>query len=225
MSKDAYTTALKTTLKEIQNICPDIKSSFIFTKDGTIVAGDSEASDTTIKKALHSFQSVRDKADAIGGLHELSVNGAEGRIQISRVSDIYLAITTSKNADIKYLQSITQVIVPTVLKLLKNIIQAPTPLKAAPPQQLTVEKITGFFVGDSAHVDQKLLKEWTKSLKGKTITTIEIQALNGRTTRCKVKAIDDEKMMGKGLIRIPDKVFKTLNVEEGALVRVKPTRS
>jgi hypothetical protein len=62
-------------------------------------------------------------------------------------------------------------------------------------------------------------------LKGKTINTIEIQALNGKTTRCKVKAIDDEKMEGKGLIRIPDKIFKTLNVEEGALVRVKPTRS
>jgi predicted regulator of Ras-like GTPase activity (Roadblock/LC7/MglB family) len=129
MNKDAYTTALKTTLKEIQNICPDIKSSFIFTKEGTIIAGDSEASDTTIKKALHSFQSVRDKADAIGGLHELSVNGAEGHIQISQVNDIYLATTTSKNADTKYLQSITRVIVPTVLRLLKNISQAPAPLK------------------------------------------------------------------------------------------------
>ncbi len=222
MSKDAYATALKTTLTEIKNVCPDIKSSFIFTKDGILIAGDAEASDITIKKVLHSFQDIREKAGTIGGLHELSVNAAEGNIQISQVREMYLVTATSKNADTKYLQTITGVIVPTVLKLLKNIIQAPTHLKSAPPQQLTVEKITGFFVGDSAQVDQKILTEWSKFLQGNTINAIEIQTLNGKTTRCKVKAIDHEELEGKGLIRIPEKIFKTLKVDEGALVRVKP---
>jgi predicted regulator of Ras-like GTPase activity (Roadblock/LC7/MglB family) len=221
MSKDQYATALKTALTEIKNVCPDIKSSFIFTKDGAIVAGDSEASDT-IKKALHSFQNIREKADAIGGIHALSVNGSEGNMQISQVNEMYLATATFKNADTKYLQTITGVIVPTILKLLKDIIHAPTPPKAASPQQLTVEKITGFFVGDSAEVDQKILGEWSKFFEGKTINTVEIQAPNGKTTRCKVKAIDDERLEGKGLIRIPEKRLQMLKVREEEVVRVKP---
>jgi predicted regulator of Ras-like GTPase activity (Roadblock/LC7/MglB family) len=226
MSKDRYAAALKTTLTEIQNICPDIKSSFIFTKEGVIVAGDSDDSDVTVKKALNSFQSIIQKADSIGGVEEFSVNGAEGTIEISQVSDMYLATTTSTDVDTKYLRTITRVIVPTVLKLLRTIVEAPAPLpfKATSPQQLTVEKITGFFVGDSAQVDQKILREWTKSFKGRTITTVEIQTLDGEATRCKVKAMDDKAMEGKGLIRIPDKILKTLDVKEGALVRVKPTK-
>lgn len=222
MSKDAYATALKTTLTEIKNICPDIKSSFFFTKQGVIVAGDTEASHTTTKKALHSFLNIREKADAIGGIHELSVNGAEGNIQISQIREMYLATATSKNADTKYLQTITSVIVPTVLKLLKDIAETPTPLKIAPPLQLTVKKITGFFVGDSAQVDQTILTEWSKSFKGKRINAVEIQNLNGKTTQCQVKAIEDEKLEGKGFIRMPEKIFRTLKVEEGALVRVNP---
>ena len=223
MSRDAYATALKTTLTEIKNICPDIKSSFIFTKDGAIVAGDSEAS-VTIKKALHSFQNIRGKADAIGGIHELCVNCAEGNIQISQANEMYLAIATSENADTNYLRTITDVIVPTVLKLLKNIIETPTPIKIATPQQLTAKKITGFFAGDSAQVDKNTLTEWSKFFNGKTIKAIELQPPNGKTMHCKVEAINDKRLEGKGLIRIPDKIFKTLRVKEGTPVKVEPTK-
>jgi len=221
MSKDQYATALETTLKEIKNICRGIKSSFIFTKDGEIVAGDSEASDT-IKKALHSFQNIREKAEAIGGIHEFYVDGSEGNIQISQVNEMYLATAMSENADTKHLQTITGVIVPTILKLLKDIVRAPTPLKAVPSQQLTVEKVTGFFVSDSAEVDQTILTEWSKFFKGKTIDAVEIQAPNGKTTRCKVKAIEDKRLKEKSLIRIPEKRLQMLKVREEEVVRVKP---
>ncbi len=223
MNKDQYTNALKTTLTEIKNVCPDIKGSFLFTKDGTIVAGDSEASET-IKRALHSFQNIREKAEAIGGIHELSVNGTEGNMQVSQVNEMYLATATFRNADTKHLQTITGVIVPTILKLLKDILQAPAPLKTAPPQELTVEKITGFFVGDAAEVDQIILREWSKFFDGKTINTVEIQAPNGKATQCKVKAIDDKRLEGKGLIRIPEKRLQTLKIKEEEVVRVKPIK-
>jgi predicted regulator of Ras-like GTPase activity (Roadblock/LC7/MglB family) len=223
MSKDAYAAALKTALAEIKKVCPGIKSSFIFTKEGAIVAGDSEAS-TDTKKTLHYFQNVGDKADAIGGILTLSVNGTEGDIQISQANDMYLTTATSKDADTKYLLTITGVIVPTVLKLLKGILQSPAPLKAASPKQLTAKKITGFFAGDSAEVDQKILTKWSDFFKGKTINLVEIQAPNGKTTRCKVKAMDDEKLEGKGFIRMPEKTLKTLKVGEEEVVTVKPMK-
>lgn len=125
MKRDPYTEALKNTLTEIRNICPEINSSFIFTKDGTVVAGDTETADTTIKKALNSFQRVAEKAGTIGGLHNFYVDGDKGKVHISRINDMYLVTATSKDADTNYLRSVMQVIVPTVLKLLESIIPAP----------------------------------------------------------------------------------------------------
>jgi len=39
MDNEVYSFALKNTLNEIQNICPDIKNSFMFKEDGEIVVG------------------------------------------------------------------------------------------------------------------------------------------------------------------------------------------
>ena len=39
-----------------------------------------------------------------------------------------------------------------------------------------------------------------------------------------VYAIDDKRLEGKGLIRIPDKIFKTLRVKEGTPAKVEPTK-
>ena len=47
-------------------------------------------------------------------------------------------------------------------------------------------------------------------------------AFGGKVIQCKVKAISDSKYAGKGLIRIPEKVAKELEVNEGELVRIKP---
>ena len=173
MNRDLYAEALKNTLTEIRNICPDINSSFIFKKDGTIVAGDTETADITIRKALNSFQNVAEKAGTIGGLHNFSVDGDKGKVHISRINDMYLVTATSKNADTNSLRSVTQVIVPTILKLLESII--PAPLKSAQPQQLTVDTFSGFFAGDTVQVDPPLLTEWSKLFNGKNVNEVDVE--------------------------------------------------
>jgi len=225
MSKDMYTTALKNTLTEIKKICPDINYSFIFTKDGAIIAGDGEADDTLMKKAVHSFQSLAEKAVAIGGLDALSINGEKGKLHISRINDMYLVVTTSPNADTTYLHSVTNVIVPTVLKLLENI--APTPLKSMPmpSQQLVVDTITGFFAGDNVQIDDTHLKEWSQQLDGKDVNEVEIETIGGKKTRCGVKKISDPKQQGKGLVLMPEKTCRALEAKKGELVKVKPIES
>ena len=220
MNRDLYAEALKNTLTEIRNICPDINSSFIFKKDGTVVAGDTETADVTIRKALNSFQSVAEKAGTIGGLHNFSVDGDKGKVHISRINDMYLVTATSKNADTNNLRSVTQVIVPTILKLLESII--PAPLKSAQPQQLTVDTFSGFFAGDTVQVDPPLLTEWSKLFNGKNVNEIEVETFGEKTTRCKVKEIDDPNLQGKGIIRIPERVCRTLEVNKGEPVKIKP---
>jgi len=222
MSKDLYATALQNALTEIQKICPDIKYSFIFTKDGAIIAEDGEA-DPLMEKTVQSFQSLAEKAVAIGGLDALSIDGERGKLRVSRVNDLYLVVKASPHADTTYLHSVTNVIVPTVLKLLEKI--SPTPLKLMPSQQLVVDTLTGFFAGDNVQIDENHLKEWSQYLDGEDVDEVEIETIDGKKTRVGVKEIGDKKRQGKGLILIPEKACRALEAKRGELVKVKPITS
>ncbi len=229
MSKDMYATALKSTLTEIRKMCPDINHSFIFEKDGTIIAGDGEA-DALMEKTVRSFQSLAEKAVAIGRLDALTINGEKGKLHISRVNEMYLVVAASPNMDTTSLNSVTNVIVPTVLKVLENI--APTPLKLtptspnlSPAQKLVVDTLTGFFAGSDVQIDDTHLEEWSQHLDGKDVDEVEIETVGGKKTRCKVKKINDSKRQGKKLILIPEKTCRELEAKKGELVKVKPVAS
>jgi len=225
MSKDAYADALKSALNEIKKVCPDVSLSFIFTKDGMMVAKDLETTEETIEKTMRSFQSIEGKEDTIGGLQTLIIDGEEGKVHISYINDMYLALATSKNADVTFLQAITRVIFPTVLKLLESVTPTPlqsTSIQSTPSKQLVVDTLSGFFVGDSVQVDLGLLKEWSELLNRKSVDEVEIEAFGGKATQCKVKELSDQKLEGKGIVRIPEKICKVLEVKKGQLVRVKP---
>jgi len=222
MSKDVYAVALKSALTEIEKICPDVSCSFIFTKDGTIVAGDSEANEEKMEKTVRSFQSIAEKAEGIGGLQTLLINGEKGNVHLSHINGMYLTLATSKNADTTLLHSVTRVIFPTLLKLLENV--TPTPLHQAPSKQLIVDTLSGFFVGDSVQIDLEILGQWSQLLNRKSLDEVEIETFSGKIAKCNVKEINDPKLKGKGIIRMPEKVCKTLEVQNGELVKVKPTQ-
>jgi len=221
MDNDPYAVALKNALTEIKKICPDVSRSFIFAKDKVIVSGDAESDEETMEKTMSSFQSVAEKADSIGNLKAFYVNGKKGKVILSGVNGMYLALAASENADTTYLHSVTRVIIPTVLKLLETITPTPLP-QSTPSKQLVVDTLSGFFVGDSVQIDTELLEEWAKLSNQKSISDVEIEAFGGEATQCKVKEINDSKLKGKGMIRIPEKVCKTLEVKKGELVTVKP---
>jgi len=221
MSEDIYANALKTALTEVRNICPDITRSFIFTEDGTIIAEAAQDAEVSTERTIHSFQSLIEKADTIGGLNTFLVNGSKGVAQISRVNNMYLALSASKKADMAFIQSVARIIVPTVMKLLENIVS--TPLKStSPSQNLTAENLTGLFTGETAQIDNEILKEWSKNLGNVHIDEIEVETPNGKNARCKVKAISEREFVGKGLIRIPEKLSRTLELEKGEQLKVKP---
>lgn len=132
MDNEVYSFALKNTLDEIQNICPDIKNSFIFKEDGEIIAGDENTPEKTIVKVIDSFDAILEKADAIGGVDSITLESSEGRVNVSCMNDLYLVTVTSKNADKNYVNTVTHVLIPTVLKLLERI--TPAPLKNTIPE-------------------------------------------------------------------------------------------
>jgi predicted regulator of Ras-like GTPase activity (Roadblock/LC7/MglB family) len=225
MNNDPYAVALKKALTEIKNICPDVRRSFIFAEDRVIATGDPEPDEETMKKTIDSFQSVAEKADAIGSLKAFYVNGNKGKIILSGVNDMYLALAASEDADTTYLHSVTRVVTLTVLKLLETITPtppaSPTPLQSEPSKQLIVDTLSGFFVGDAVQIDTELLEEWAMLLR-ESVSEVEIESVDGAAMQCKVREINDSKLKGKGMIRIPEKVCKTLEVKKGELVKVKP---
>lgn len=137
MNNEAYAFALKNALTEIRNICPDVQASFLFDKEATIVAGDAETPEATLEKVAGSLEGILEKADTIGGLNSLVLEGSKGNIHISCVNDMYLTMVTSKKADMKYLETAARVLIPTVIKLLDSL--GPTPLRQLPPSHALLE--------------------------------------------------------------------------------------
>jgi len=131
MSKEAYAFALKNALTEIRNVCPDVQTSFLFNKEAAVIAGDAETPEATLERVVRSLEGILEKADAIGGLDSLVIEGSKGNVHISCVNDMYLTMVASKNADMKYLETVARVLIPTVIKLLDSL--GPTPLRQLPP--------------------------------------------------------------------------------------------
>ena len=127
MDTEVYSSALKNALNEIQNICPDIKNAFMFREDGEIVAVDTNTPENTVVRVVDAFDGVFEKADALGGVESITLDSSKGRVSVSYINDLYLATVTTKKADMNYVNTVTHVLIPTVLKLIEKI--SPAPLK------------------------------------------------------------------------------------------------
>ena len=98
------------------------------------------------------------------------------------------------------------------------------PLLPEPPvTQLIVENLGGLLVpSDTVRVDQEVISRWKELYGDKKINEVEVEALSGKTTRCKFKQIKKSKDTGKGIIKMPEKIQLTLETSQGSLVTLKP---
>jgi predicted regulator of Ras-like GTPase activity (Roadblock/LC7/MglB family) len=92
-----------------------------------------------------------------------------------------------------------------------------------PSQQFIVDKFGGFMVrSDTVLLDPEVLQRWSAILDGEEISEVDVETFSGKTARCKTKMINDQKLEGRGLIRVPEKLCSSLELKKGELVRVKP---
>jgi len=267
MDNEEYTFALKNALNEIRKVCPGINNSFMFRENGEIVAGDENTPEKTMTRVVDSFEGILEKAEAIGGVDGITLEASKGRVNVSCINDFYLVTVTSKKADMNYVNTVTRVLIPTVLKLLEKISPAllknnaalpkakpeipiieepeepikekhakkptakepketlePEPLIPEPPiNQLIVENLGGLLISsDTVRIDGEILTQWEELYDGIRIEEVDVETFDGKTTRCKVKPIKDSKYAGKGIIGMPEKMQRTLEIKKGELVRVKP---
>jgi len=238
MDRDPSAIALSNAITEINKAYPDIKNSFIFTKNGTLLTGDQETDQQTIKSIQESFENLKEKAKTIGSLESFTITTKNGKLTLSSIKDMHLLLATSKNADKNHIYSITQVIIPTILKTMEALAPTEPQPQITPPKQLIVDTFTGFFAGDSVQIDTEILNDWAKNnddprarvkaaITGEPnipeiIEQVKIETFGGNSTLCKVKEVDDQNMKGKNMIRIPEKLCKTLEINKGDLVKVEP---
>ena len=235
MNRDPYAFALNQALTEIKKAYPDINHSFLFTNNGSLVTGDQETDEKTMQKVQESFEALKSKSKVIGNLKGFHLEGKNGKLTVSTIKDMYLVLETSVNVDKTHIYSITHVILPTILKTLETF--APTHLQVTPPKKLVVDTLSGFFARDSVQIDAETLMDWTKNSNPrdkvndelteeektqKIIEHVKIETFGGNSTLCKVKEINDQKLKGKNMIRIPEKLCNTLEIKKGDLVKVKP---
>ncbi len=233
MNRDIYAIALNNALTEIKNAYPDIHHSFLFTKTGSIITSDLETDEETMNKILESFEVINEKSKVIGDLKKVYISGKNSKLSISNISDVYLVLATTKKTDNIHIHTIANVIFPTVLKTLEAFTS--THLQIQPSKELIVETFGGFFAGDSVQIDAETLLELIKNRnpdlndklrdekqQQEIIEYVRIETFAGNSTSCKVKEISDQKLAGKNIIRIPEKVCNTLEIKKGDIVKVEP---
>ena len=140
MDSEVYAFALKNTLDEMQKACPEIKNAFVLDQNHTIIARDENTTEETLSQAVEVLNEMFGKADAIGGVDDLTIEGINGRIIVSRMDEIFLVTVTSRKANLKYIDTVTHVLVPTVLKLIEKLNHGPLKSNLIKPENSTVEQ-------------------------------------------------------------------------------------
>lgn len=130
MEEDVYTLALQNTLNEIRNACQEIQHTFIFKETGEIIAGDSVTSQKVITRVLDAFNDIFNRAEAIGGVEAVTLKCGGGTVTLNNFGGHNLVMVMSAKADLNYINTLTRIIIPTVLKILEKI--SPTPIKNIP---------------------------------------------------------------------------------------------
>lgn len=227
MDEDHYASALYNALNEIKKAYSGIKHSFIFSENGAIVAGDQETKDENMKFIMDSFNTLRDKSKVIGNIQGFQIYGKHSKLILSNIKDKYLVLEASEKINKTHIYTITHMVIPTILKTLETM--DPIVLLHQPSKKLVVDTIGGFFAGNSVEIYAETISEWTENSNSGAripahydVKQVQIETSDGKSARCDVKKITYSKMKGKNLIRIPKKLCKSLKIEKGDIVIVKP---
>ena len=121
MTDELCAFALKNTLNEIKNVCPELSNAFILGSNAQIIAKDENTDKETATRAAEAFNALAEKTEAINGIESIIFQAATGHVNVDRVNGFYLATVTTKEGDGKYINALARVAIPTVLKLVKRI--------------------------------------------------------------------------------------------------------
>jgi len=246
MSTEARNLALKDTLNEIRNVCPDISHTFVFRENGEILAEDDDTSEVSVNNTQETFRALVERATVGGGIESVTFGGAESKVDVIRFNDLFITAISSNSADEKTVSNLIRVMIPTTLKIVQNIYpsiksrpQGPafepkqesceTELIAPEVQasEYKVENLSvfgGFLVDpETAYIDSALTVQWVEAYGDRPIKQISLEAPStGKTVQCKFQPLKGEKYENKGIIQLSEKTQTALGIKKGTTVLIKP---
>jgi len=148
MNSTIYASALKNTIGEIKNICPEVSETFVF-KDSDIIAKTDSSSKKTLDQAIFALNSIEKEAKTVCGIKSIRIEGKKGKINLTKMEKFNFATVLTNEADEKYVNTLTRVLVPTVINLVDNIqlnlpkieVETKKPCEPVIETPKTVEKI------------------------------------------------------------------------------------
>jgi hypothetical protein len=123
----------------LKNLSPEITKAFIFKANGEIVASDGATTDEQSKNLVTAFNGISSKAEIIGSVKTVSVQGADSQLSITCMNNQYFATVFSRDADEKIVKSLTCVLVPAVVGLMDELSERGLP-KTTGPQDKPIEE-------------------------------------------------------------------------------------
>jgi predicted regulator of Ras-like GTPase activity (Roadblock/LC7/MglB family) len=180
MNEQVYNVAFKSALTEIKHICPDINESFILMDNGNMVALEEQNIGPNIIRALRSLQNLTENVESTGGLDDLLIDGEDGKVYVSRVSEMFFITALTKKADITHLRAITKIVLPTLVKVLESVsletAPPPVPLDQPPLFQTTRLESTPTIVPEPI-VEEENVEETEVLEKIEEVPTKDVQEI------------------------------------------------
>jgi predicted regulator of Ras-like GTPase activity (Roadblock/LC7/MglB family) len=210
-----YHDALQPIVAEFKSICPEITNAYVFDNNGKTVATSEKANKEQNQNPIANLNSIT-QANSIGGIENLTIQGAQNQLNIIAMNRLYLATVASKTANQKIIKALTQTIFPTVVGLVDEVTQLEPAKKTKiedkkiSKQKLTVEK-------------PRKIKPLPKLQAASTVTSIEelpkgtvhqlmVEQIGGLLVPSDTVRIDSE-IISKWHEHFKDKQIKIVNLE------------
>ena len=196
MTED-YSTSLQTIINEFKNITPEITNTFIFKKNGEIVASTETTTDAQNKKLVSAFNDIADRVGAIGGIETLTIQGVCSQLSIIDVNNHYLVNVSSRAADEKMVKTLTHIIVPTVVKLLDQISE-PSGSELPRAKNSEFKPIREVFLPDEPTTQSEPIPDESASFSSEPmlprppVNQFMIEKIGGFLVPCDIARVDSE---------------------------------
>lgn len=133
-----YHDALQPIVAEFKSICPEITNAYVFDDNGKTVATSEKTNKEQTQNPIAGLNSIT-QANTIGGIENLTIQGAKNQLNITTMNRLYLATVASKTANQKIIKALTQIIFPTVVGLVDDVTQL-EPAKKTKIQEKQIQK-------------------------------------------------------------------------------------
>jgi hypothetical protein len=118
---EAYSNPLQTVIDEFKTLSPETTNVLIFKNNGQTIANTQATNENQTKKLISNFGNISLQAQSIGGVECLTIQTGESQLNITALDNLYLATVSSRKANQEIVKSLTQVVVPTIAHLVKQL--------------------------------------------------------------------------------------------------------